>query len=276
MTKIKTMNINRRNLRSLQRKKERKKIKFAVFLFLIFVVAFSAAYFLIKNHMLVRDIAFVGNHHLKNDELKSLIKIKKGDELFGVSGRELYKRLKSSPWIRDAVIKKELSGRVLINVTEAVPVAILSIADRPYLIDREGNILEQMRESTVLFLPVIKDMDYKNNKDAYEEAVRFVNVLHSKKVLSYDGNLEITGQRPEDITLKLDNISIKIGAGDFDKKLERLEFVRDEIEKRNMSVEYIDLRFANKIIVKPAGSIEGEQSSLSSNPILQKDKKQKE
>ncbi|WP_333653434.1 cell division protein FtsQ/DivIB [Dissulfurispira sp.] len=252
------MNINRRNLRSLQRKKESKKIKFVVFLFLIFVIAFSAAYFLIKNHMLVRDIAFEGNHYLKNDELKSLINIEKGDKLFGISGKELYKRLKSSLWIRDAVIKKELSGRVLINVTEAVPVAILSIAGRPYLIDREGNILEPMKEGTVLFLPVIKDIDYKNNREAYLEAVRFVDVLHSRRVVSYDGAIEITGQRPEDITLKLDNISIKIGAGDFDKKLERLEFVRDEIEKRNMSVEYIDLRFANKIIVKPVGSVEGE------------------
>lgn len=269
------MSINRRNLRSLQRKKEKKKINFVVFLLLVFIIAFSAAYFLIKNHMLVKDIAFVGTHHLKNDELNSLIKIKKGDELFGVSGRELYKRLKSSPWIRDAVIKKELSGRVLINVTEAVPVAILSIADRPYLIDREGNILEPMKEGTVLFLPVIKDIDYKNNREAYLEAVRFVDVLHNKRVVSYDGTIEITGQRPEDITLKLDNISIKIGDGDFDKKLERLEFVRDEIEKRNMSVEYIDLRFANKIIVKPVGGIEGEQDSPLSNPVLQKDKKTK-
>lgn len=269
------MSINRRNLRSLQRKKEKKKINFVVFLLLVFIIAFSAAYFLIKNHMLVKDIAFVGTHHLKNDELNSLIKIKKGDELFGVSGRELYKRLKSSPWIRDAVIKKELSGRVLINVTEAVPVAILSIADRPYLIDREGDILEPMKEGTVLFLPVIKDIDYKNNREAYLEAVRFVDVLHNKRVVSYDGTIEITGQRPEDITLKLDNISIKIGAGDFDKKLERLEFVRDEIEKRNMSVEYIDLRFANKIIVKPVGGIEGEQDSPLSNPVLQKDKKTK-
>lgn len=247
------MNINRRNMRSLQRKKEKKKVKFIVFLFLIFVLGVFSAYFLIKNYILVRDIAFVGNRHLKNDELRSLIKVKKGDELFGVSGRELYSRLKASPWVRDAAIRKELSGRILINVTEAVPVAVLSVAGRPYLIDRDGNILEPMKEGTVLFLPVIKDIDHNKDRDAYKEAVRFVNVLYNKRVLSYDGNIEITGQRPEDITLKLDNISIKIGAGDFDKKLERLEFVRDEIEKRNMSVEYIDLRFANKIIVKPAG-----------------------
>ncbi|BCB95865.1 cell division protein FtsQ [Dissulfurispira thermophila] len=255
------MDIGRRNLRSLQRKKEKKKIKLFVFLFLTFVAAFFTSYFLIKNNMLVRDIVFVGNHHLKTDELRSLIKIKKGDELFGISGRELYDRLRTSPWIRDAIIKKELSGRVLINVIEAVPVAVLSMAGRAYLIDKEGNILEPMKEGTVLFLPVIKDIDYKNNREAYLEAVRFVNVLHNKRVMPYGDVIEITGQRPEDITLKFDKISIKIGMGDFEKKLERLEFVRDEIEKRKISVEYIDLRFANKIIVKPTGDMEREQIS---------------
>ncbi len=52
--------------------------------------------------------------------------------------------------------------------------------------------------------------------------------------------------------MKIDKIVIKVGKGDIEKKLERLEFVREEIQKRNMTVEYIDLRFANKIIVKPA------------------------
>lgn len=250
------MNISRRNLRSLQRKREKKTIKLFIFLFLIFVVGFFASYFLIKEYIRVKDIVFIGNHHLKTDELRSLIKIKSGDELFGTSSRELYKRLRASPWVRDAIIKKELSGRVLINVMEAIPVAILSMAGRQYLIDKEGNILEPMKEGTVLFLPVIKDIDYKNNREAYLEAVRFVNVLHNKRVISYGNVIEITGQRPEDITLKFDKISIKIGMGDFEKKLERLEFVKDEIEKRKMTVEYIDLRFANKIIVKPAGSME--------------------
>ncbi len=244
--------MNRRNIRTLQRKKESKKIKFAVFMVILFIISGIGMYFFITHSFSVKEIVFIGNRQLKNDELKSLIKVNKEDELFGVSGRELYSRLRRSPWVRDAVIRKELSGRITVNIMEAVPVAVFSIAGRPYLIDRDGNILEPMKEGTVLFLPVIKDMDHNKNREAYAEAVKFVNVLN-KRTASYSGNIEITGQRPEDITLKLDNIAIKIGAGDFDKKLERLEFARDEIEKRNIAVEHIDLRFADKIIVKPAG-----------------------
>jgi cell division protein FtsQ len=116
-----------------------------------------------------------------------------------------------------------------------------------------------MREGTVLFLPVIKEINPYKDRHVYAEAVKFAGILHNKKVLSYGGNVEVTGQRPEDITLKVGDIFVKIGTGDFDKKLERLEFVKDEIEKRGIPVEYIDLRFANKIIVKPVGSIIKEQ-----------------
>ena len=112
----------------------------------------------------------------------------------------------------------------------------------------------------MLFLPIIKDIDHNRNREAYAEAVKFVNVLN-RRTLSYGGSIEITGQRPEDITLKLGSIAIKIGAGDFEKKIERLEFAKDEIEKRNIAVEHIDLRFADKIIVKPAGRSEEVEES---------------
>ena len=247
----------RRNIRTLQRKKEKKRFYYIIIPPLLVALLFFGAFFLIRHFLHVTDIVFIGNHHLKDDELSALCKIRKNRELFGVSGIDIYQGLKQSPWIKDAVVRKELSGRVLIKVTERLPVALLSIADKPFLIDKEGVILEQMKEGSILLLPVIKGIDPVSNRETYDEAVRFVGVLYDKRLLSYNGGVEITGQKPEDITLNIDKIMIKVGAGDFEKKLERLAFVRDEIQKRNMTVEYIDLRFANKIIVKPAHQVAG-------------------
>jgi cell division protein FtsQ len=268
--------MNTRNLRTLKRRKEKKRLKFIITLTAFFLFAIFGVYFFIANYSLAKEIVFIGNHHIKNDELMSLIKIKRGDKLFSVSGKELYTRLSASPWVKDATVRKELSGRMLINITEAVPVAILNISDRHYLIDKDGNILEPVKEGTVLFLTVIKDIDPDKNKDTYAEAVKFVNILHAKRVMASEGILEITGHRPEDITLKIDNILIKIGAGDFDKKLERLQFVKNEIEARNMLVEYIDLRFANKIVVKPLPDIKTVQKTVANKDAEVKPNKKKQ
>ncbi len=247
-----------RNLRTLQRKKEKKRFRFLIVPPLITIALCLAVFFLMKHFLVVREIVFIGNHHLKNEELTAICRIRKNGELFGVSGRDIYRGLEQSPWIRDAVVRKELSGRVLIKVTEREPVALLDLDDKLFLIDKEGVVLEQMKEGAILLLPVIKGIDPLKDGETYAEAVRFVTVLHDKGVVSYQGAAEITGRRPEDITLRIDKMDIKVGMGDFEKKLERLAFVRDEIQKRNINVEYIDLRFANKIIVKPVHEEAGE------------------
>lgn len=244
---------NRRNIRSLDRQKGKKKLRFVLLASLMAVFVCLGIYYIVTYNIRTDEIVFTGNNHIKNEELAALIKVRKGDRTFDASGAEIHKNLLRSPWIKDAVIRRELSGRMLVKVTEAAPVAILSLSGRPYLIDRDGAVLEEMKEGTVLFLPVIRDIDPRVNAETYNEAIKFVRVLHDKRILSYGGSLEISGQRPEEIALKLDSVEIKVGMGDFEKKLGRLKFVRDEIEKRNMSVEYIDLRFSNRIIVKPIG-----------------------
>ncbi|MDI6800459.1 MAG: FtsQ-type POTRA domain-containing protein [Thermodesulfovibrionales bacterium] len=248
--------MEKRNIRTLRRKQERKKFKSAIFLFLLVIFVSAVIYFFAKNFIIAKETITIGNHHLKKDEIKSLTGIRNNDRLFGVRSSEIYKRLKTSPWIKDAVIRKEMTGintgRFFINVLEAVPLAIFSRDDAYYLIDNSGNMLEQLKEGTVLFLPVIKGMDPDKDRDAYMEAVKFAGILRDKKVLFNGGNVEITGRRPEDITLIIDNVHIIIGSGDFDRKLDKLQIVRDEIAKRNISVEYFDLRFEDKIIVKPS------------------------
>ncbi len=42
-----------------------------------------------------------------------------------------------------------------------------------------------------------------------------------------------------------------MGQGDYDEKLRRLFELSDEIKRRHINVKYVDLRFANSVIVKP-------------------------
>lgn len=254
LTLVTVVNMNRRNIRTIKRQKARNRIRFFVFIFSLLLIAGSSIYFYVHNYVFVKEIVFIGSRQLDRGELMSLLMVRNGDRLFSISGGELYQRLRKSPWIKDAVIRKELSGRLLINLTEAVPFAILTMENVPYLIDKDGVMLEQIKEGTAFFLPIIRDINPYKNRDAYMEAVRLINALNNRNIYLYSGNIEVTGQRPENLTLKVDNIYIKIGGGDYDKKLERLEIVMNEIEKRNMAIEYIDMRFSNRVIVKPSDS----------------------
>lgn len=136
------------------------------------------------------------------------------------------------------------------HVTESVAIGVLALNDKSWLIDREGARLEDIRQQQQYFLPVIRT-DPDLNIEAYNEAVILAGILYDKKAMAKSGNTEISGARPEDITVRVDDLTVKIGAGSFPEKLEKLNFARNEIVRRNMKVEYVDIRFADRIVVKP-------------------------
>ncbi len=242
-----------RNQRSLEHKKGVKKLHAGIALALLLLASFAGAFYLAKKLVVVSDVIIAGNQHLKTEELLVLMRVRKGDELFGVTSRELQMRLMKSPWVKDAVVRKDLTGQVAVRIMEAVPRAVLAFETRSYLVDRDGVILEELKDAPTIFLPVIRGIAPGQMREAYREALAFIEVIHAKRGgLSASGTFYVTGTRPEDITLNMENIEIKVGTGDFERKLDDLRFVTEEIAKRNIRVEYVDLRFANRIVVKPA------------------------
>lgn len=242
--------MQRRNIRILQRRKKRRRIRTIAVIALSLIVTLILVYVLITNYIFVGNIVFAGNYYVKDDELLSLINVKKGDRLFGISKEEIYHRLKRSPWVDDAVIRKDLSGQIFIDIIEAKPLAILNLSDKKYLIDKKGKILETIKDGSELFLPVIKEIDPENDIETYKEAIKLANIIQGMDIFLAIST-EILGHRIEDLSLKADNLLIKIGGGDYDKKLERFKAIKGEIESRNIQVDYIDLRFSDRIIVKP-------------------------
>jgi cell division protein FtsQ len=214
------------------------------------ILCVAGVAFLGNKYLFIREINFYGNRHLTNAELLSLTGLSQKRPLFSVTTSDIYRRLKISPWIKDALVRKDLSGNVTVYLTEAVAAAVLQIDEKPFLVDGDGLRLEEIRPEPIYFLPVVK-IDPSTYREAYHDAVELARALNERKVTAHGGNIELTGTRPEDVTMKVDGVPVKIGSGDLPKKLEKLDFVRDELSKRNMLVEYIDLRFVDRIVVKP-------------------------
>jgi cell division protein FtsQ len=265
--------MQRKTLRSLRRRKLRWRWIVPCIALTLVVAAGAGAFHLVKERVRVKHVVFVGNRHVKGDELKSLMKLQEGGPLFGASVAELHRRLKKSPWVREAAVRKDPSGRVTVHLLEATPAAILRLEQRQHLVDRDGAVLEEIGEGSVLFLPVIREIDPVKQRDTYREALSLVRFLQQKGAATYGGSLEVSGARPEEITLRIDDIPIRIGVGEFEKKLERLQFVKDEIRRRNLIVEYIDVRFADEIVIK---QVRAEPAQPAKPAVRKKDGKERQ
>lgn len=226
-----------------------KKIIYAVSILLI-----VSSIFLIYNICKIRSIVIIGNKHLKEQEVILLAEIKEQGSIFHPSSKTIYEKLKRSPWIKDAIIRKDLSGTVTIFLMEAVPLALLYFNKREYLIDQDGQVLEELsesREKSENFLPVIKEIDPFNNKDTLHDAVKLINFVKSKNFVKNENQIEITGSNSETLTININNFSIIVGKGDYETKFSKYLIVLNEAQKRGLSLQYVDLRFPDRVVVKP-------------------------
>lgn len=227
---------------------------------IIFTIAFFVLVllFLVLKGFTVKNIVIIGNKHLTEKEIRAVIAIKEGSSIIYPSSKTLYERLKKIAWIKDAIIRKDLNGTVTIYIKESSPVAIAMFNDKAYLIDYEAQVLEDFTQQIQvsenqkpLFLPLIKNIDPFKNRETLEEAVKLLNFIHNKGFVKPEEEIIISGSNPESLTLHINDFPIIVGKGDFETKFAKYLVVNSEIEKRGLKVQYIDLRFPDKVIVKP-------------------------
>jgi cell division protein FtsQ len=233
------------------------KIRNSVVVFLALITVAGGAYLLegaFKSAFVVRSVVFSGNTRLSDDELRTFSGLKGGENLLTLSSRALAGKMAESRWIESVSIRKELPNRIILKINEARPFALLDMKGRLFLVDDRGTMLEKLKESTVPFLPVISGNPFRE-KEAFSEAIRLAMAIKDTGISAQKDHVEIIAHKPEELAANLDGILVKIGAGDYEEKLARLIQVENEIRKRQIPVDYIDLRFANKVVVKPVNEV---------------------
>jgi len=223
---------------------------------LLFSVAGSIVlliFFVLKG-LTIKQITIIGNKHLSNENIKAIMQINEGKSIIYPSSRTLSERLMKTPWVKDAVIRKDLSGTLTVFIKESFPVAISFFNEKAYLIDYDGVVLEDFTDkikNAEIFLPVIKNIDPFTNKDTIVSALKILDFFKQKGVITKSDSVSIHGNNAEDLTVQINDLSFIIGKGDLEKKFAMLRIVRGEVERRNLKVQYYDLRFPDKVIVKP-------------------------
>lgn len=220
-----------------------------LFIFIIFAVALLGAKLLVRAFP-VKNILISGNYHLEESEIKDTINIRDGSSLIELSLDELKARLKRNAWIKKVSLRKRFPDTIMVNIEEAVPKALLSIDKKIFLVDTGGNVLEEIKDESTSFLPVIVGINPKKDRGGILEAMKLINALDENDILSRKESIEIM-LKPYGLVMNLDGEYIKVGYGRYSKKLGRWKALETEIKKKDITIAYVDLRFENEVIVKP-------------------------
>jgi len=244
--------IGKKNLsRSILRLRQAAMIGLPLF---VVVLLSYAAYAMIRSAFPLRQMKFSGSRHLSDEDLRGLTGLGGRENLATLSAGAVYRNICTSPWILSASVRKEFPDTLHVFITEAEPFALLDMGGRYFIVDHKGKMLEELKQSSIPFLPIIAGNPFEK-KEAYAEAISLVRAIRESGLTSRKDRIEIVASRPQDLTANLDGTVVKVGTGDYHEKLVRLLELEDEIKVRRIPVDYIDLRFANRVVVKPVNEV---------------------
>jgi cell division protein FtsQ len=173
--------------------------------------------------------------------------------------RELSGRLVRNPWIETASVSRRLPGRLEVRVVERLPRAVV-LTDRAYLVSGDGLVLKEADPVEVAQLPVLRlEADRpphtgdRIDTNRLEQGARLWERLPDSSLAPTLRAREIRLERDGSLTIvpEAGMPSLRVRDQTWREQLERLAWLARVRGLRLESMEYADLRFANKVIVKP-------------------------
>jgi cell division protein FtsQ len=191
----------------------------------------------------VKEVSVSGLKELTEKEILTLAAIPPQQNLLSINTEALVKRVSVNPWVKNVYAGKELPDRLVLEVRERIPVAMVRQASDLYLVDNEGFAFKKVGKSDDVDLPLLAGIDGKEK----EKSKLVLNTLNLLKTMAAAGRYGYLGTISEvnvddifGLSLLTDTgLYLKLGKDNYESKLKQLNVVMADLEKRGMRKGYI-------------------------------------
>jgi len=215
-------------------------------------------------HLLqVNRIVVHGNERLSKGEVLAVLSGLRGESLLWTDLEAWRRRLLSSPWVRDAALRRSLPATVDVVVSERQPIGIGRInGGDMYLVDERGVIIDQYGPQYAdLDLPIIDGLAAVNQDGSLTDerradlAARLMTALRAKpQVARRVSQIDVTDLHNASVILSGDPAVIQLGEDQFLPRLQGYLELAPALRERVADIDYVDLRFDDRIYVRPASA----------------------
>lgn len=232
----------------------------AVVVSLAFLVCFELYGFIGKTTFLrLEKIEVTGIKKLTRDEILSAASVKLNDDLLGLRLARMGEQLTKNPWVASVRVRRTFPHSLFIDVQERQPVGVVSMGYLYYL-DSRGDIFKPLQEGDSLDFPVITGLteedltrDPAGTKETLKGILAVLEQLKKERSgISIADISELHYDKGFGYTIFTMNrgLPVRLGMTGFSDKLDRLAKVYAQLEPQIPIIEYIDLDYSDRIVVK--------------------------
>lgn len=210
------------------------------------------------SHFRVREVEVEGSRKLSRETLLSLTVMEGMPNLFSVDLKKVVKRLESHPWIEQVSVRKVFPNKILIQVEERKPMAIIQLGEL-YYIDTQGEIFSPVGDRDEYNYPYLTGLtrpflekEPVEAKRMIMKALELLKIVEQEKRSPLKELSEIHMERTFGIqcVTKAEGVEVRMGWDHFGEKLERLSLIWSDLRKRGFSAVFIDCSDLQRMVVR--------------------------
>jgi len=186
----------------------------------------------------------------------------KGQNLVWTDLDEWRDRLLQSPWVRDAALRRSLPSTVEVAVKERLPALIARMDGQLYLADDQGFVIDHYGPRYAAFdLPIVDGVTAdKRGPGGQLDAARatlaarvVASLRASPDLAARLSQIDVSDVHNAHLTLVEDATILYLGEDQFQQRVESYLQLAETLRSAVPDIEYVDLRFGERVFVGPLG-----------------------
>lgn len=222
-------------------------------------------YILNAEYFLVRKVVLGGIERVSRETVLNKTGLNKPTNIIGLRLDKMGAGLRALPWVEEAKLTRKLPDTIIITIKEREPRALISLGEIYYL-DEKGTAFKKLDPKEIPYMPIITGLTRADLVDRKEhtrkdlkEVFALMDVLSERNDRFRVSNIsEINFDPVRGISMftRDDNVQVKIGLGEYEKKMKRLGRVLAhlKINGRCQGLTYFNLECSPRVVVRHAAS----------------------
>ena len=204
----------------------------------------------------VSEIVVTPTKHVRPGALLESADLRAGVSLWRLDPERLEDRLEAHPWIRRATVRREFPRRLVVEVAEREPVAILFL-EQLYYVDSTGTAFVKVGERDPLDVPFVTGVEAAILADerpyarhSIRQALRLLRSMAAAGLPFRISEVHIERERGITVFPVEPRVALTFGWSGFGTKLGRLGRVLQDFKGRERQIREIDLTMGTAAVVR--------------------------
>jgi cell division septal protein FtsQ len=205
----------------------------------------------------IENVLVTGNHRLSDGEVTALLEGLRGQHILRADLGQWRARLLESPWVSTADVRRSLPATIEVVITERHALGIGRLDDRLYLLDEQGEVIDDYGPDYAdLDLPIVDGLMASDDAQRRARATlagRVLDAVASRRDLAaVISQVDVSDPRDAVAILDNDPARLHLGDRDFVERLRSYLDLKPALQTRVPAMDYVDLRFDSRVFVRPA------------------------